>query len=89
MLERVLVKKTMRGVVSSRFVRVFPLRAVAAEVRDTLLQLFFQEEREEAAGHVTARCDASQNVQLAAARGRGRNVRAYVRFASVRYYWAP
>jgi len=51
MLERVLVKKTIRGVVSSRVVRVFPLRAVAAEVRDTLLQLFFQEERKEAAGH--------------------------------------
>ena len=39
----------------------FPLRAVAAEVRDTLLQLFLQDESEEAAGHVTARCDASQN----------------------------
>src|SRR6516164_2889512 len=31
----------------------------AAEVRDTLLQLFLQDESEEAA--VTARCDTSQN----------------------------
>src|SRR5580704_9911133 len=41
----------------------FPVSATsrAAEVRDTLLQLFLQDESEEAAGHVTARCDTSQN----------------------------
>ena len=54
----------------SRALAGFPPRAVAAEVRDTLLQLFLQDESEEVAGHVTAKCDASQNVQLAAGRGR-------------------